>query len=239
MKNFPTKASFFVSLGHTFPKLKTENEAGIMSWVSQNTTIPIPEVLAFDSSTQNPIGHEYILLSGASGDTLSEIYHLLNDDEIAGILDQPIDILSQLHAIEWSAIGGLRLNSAGSIEVGPVIEETFWQTPDIECYWPGETIETLNIRGPYFSYVEYISAHVRKYMYAISRHKKLEVMQDTLNSLETFLKALELSAEELNKVRFKLAHRDLHFGNILFDGDSGKTTAILDWEFSGIVPFTR
>jgi len=65
-------------------------------------------------------------------------------------------------------------------------------------------------------------------MYAISRHKKLEVLQDTLNSLETFLKALELSAEELNKVRFKLAHRDLHFSNILFDRDSSKITAILD-----------
>jgi aminoglycoside phosphotransferase (APT) family kinase protein len=45
-------------------------------------------------------------------------------------------------------------------------------------------------------------------------------------------------AEKLNDVKLRLAHNDLHFGNISYDFESDRVTAILDWEFSGVVPFT-
>ena len=163
----------------------------------------------------------------------------LDQQQMDVILNQLIDILSQLHAFEWEAIGGLTFDDEGAIHVGPVLEETFWQNPDIKRFWPGETMSTLNIRGPCHSYVDYISAHMAKYMYAIERHEKLAFMRDTLCSLDEFLKALAVEAEELNKVKLRLAHKDLHFANIIFDRNSGKITAILDWEFSGVVPFTR
>jgi hypothetical protein len=45
-------------------------------------------------------------------------------------------------------------------------------------------------------------------------------------------------AKKLNDVKLRLAHKDLLFGNILYDFESDRVTAILDWEFSGVVPFT-
>ena len=226
--------------GPHLPKIKTENEAAIMCWVSKNTTIPIPRVIRYDSSTENPLNHEYTLLSCAHGQSLSDIYASLTEVQVSVIIDQLIDVLVQLHAHEWSAIGGLQFDDAGNVGLGPVLEETFWQVPDIIKYWPaGETVETLNISGPFKTYVEYISAHVRKYIHMIKVHEKLAFMREYITRLEAFLDALKEDAKELNRVKYRLAHKDLHFANVLYDVQAGHITSIIDWEFSGVVPFTR
>ena len=50
-------------------------------------------------------------------------------------------------------------------------------------------------------------------------------------------------AAEIDKVEYIVAHRDLHFANIMAapndDGTTYKITAVLDWEFAGVVPVTR
>ncbi|KAH8812454.1 kinase-like domain-containing protein [Xylogone sp. PMI_703] len=226
--------------GQHLPRIKTENEVGVMSWIAKNTTIPIPNIIAYDCTVDNPISHEYTLLSRVEGVTLSEIYQTLNDQQISQILDQLIDFLLQLHAHEWDAIGGLTVDKNGDITVGKVLDETFWQVPDIEKLWPrGETVTTLNIGGPYSTYVEYISAQIRQYIYLIQIHKKLAFMQDTIPRLEVFLTALPKYSDELNNAKLRLAHKDLHFANMLYDVKSNRITGILDWEFSGVVPFTK
>lgn len=226
--------------GHHLPYIKTKNEIGVMSWVSRNTTIPIPNVIAYDCFTNNPIGHEYTLLSRMEGATLGDIYYSLDAEQINQILDQLIDYLSQLHVHVWDEIGGLNISDDGEFLVGQVVEETFWQVPDIDKLWrPGETVATLNIRGAYRSYIEYISAQIRKYIYLIEINEKLAFMRDIIPQLNMFLEALLKHANELNHVKLRLAHKDMHFANMLYDVKSGKITAILDWEFSGVVPFTK
>jgi Phosphotransferase enzyme family len=226
--------------GPHIPRIEIINEVVIMRWISQNTTIPVPQVLSYDPSINNAIQHEYILLSLAPGHPLSEIYQLLDDIQISEIIDQLIDVLVQLHAVDWNAIGGLTFDDKGDIVIGPVLEETFWHVPEIQSFWPpGETMGTLNIQGPYPTYVDYNSAHVQRYIHAIQTHEKLAFMQDIVPRLEAFLNALADHATELNKVKLKLVHKDLHFANILFDRESSRITAILDWEFAGVVPFTK
>ena len=64
-------------------------------------------------------------------------------------------------------------------------------------------------------------------------------MRDALPRIEAFLDVLAQNAEMLNDVQLRLAHKDLHFGNILYDSDSSKITAAIDWEFASIVLFTQ
>lgn len=162
----------------------------------------------------------------------------LSEDQVTGIMNQLIDIIAQLHAYEWSHIGGLQMSDTGHIVLGPVLEETFWQAPDISRYWgPDETVETLNISGPFPSYVECVSSHVLKYIHAIETHDSLVFMRDVIPRLHAFIDALANDAAELNRVKLRLAHKDLHYGNILYD--NGTITAIIDWEFADVVPFTR
>lgn len=226
--------------GRHLPSIKTKNEIGIMTWIAKHTTIPIPAWIAYDASEENPIGHEYTLLSRVRGVTLSDVYDTLDEPQMIHVLDQVIDVLLQLHGHPWDQIGGLALNDEGEPVLAQVLDETFWQAADAEQYWPpGETVATLNIRGPYPTYVEYVSAQVRQYARLIRVHNKLEFMRETLPRLEAFVAALPRHADELNRVALRLAHKDLHLANIMFEPASGDVTAVLDWEFSGVVPFPK
>ncbi|KAF5573625.1 hypothetical protein FPANT_12237 [Fusarium pseudoanthophilum] len=223
--------------GNHLPEIKTMNEIGVMAWLSKNTTIPLPEVIAYDATNSNPIDHEYTLLSRIPGVTLSDIYGSLSDKQQNDILDQLIDFLTQLQAHPWDGIGGLTFDHRGEVQLGPVVDETFWQVPDIEALWPeGETVATLNIGGPYETYVEYMIAHVAKYIRLIQAHEKLAFMRDIIPRLEAFVAALPRHAKELNNIKLRLAHKDLHFANMMYDPSTAKITGILDWEFAGVVP---
>lgn len=82
--------------GHHLPWIKTKNEIGVMKWIPENTTIFIPDVVAYDNSVDNPTTHEYTLLSCVTRATLSEVYQSLNDQRIGHFVDQLIDFPSQL-----------------------------------------------------------------------------------------------------------------------------------------------
>lgn len=170
------------------------------------------------------------------------MFHTLNDKQMDYILDQLIDVLMELHKHPFKHIGGLCFSDKDHVVPGPVLEETFWHVADIFQYWPeGESFSALNISGPYYSYVAYITAHVERYIHAITNHPSLQFMHDTLPLLAIFLSKISESpmAEILNRVKLRLSHKDLHFGNILVDPSSARITSILDWEFSGVVPYPR
>ncbi|KIJ57294.1 hypothetical protein M422DRAFT_148887 [Sphaerobolus stellatus SS14] len=230
-ENLPNQVVLRVA-GRHLPETKTLNEVAIISWLSANTRIPVPIVIRYDASCNNPIGHEFIIQEWIPGDTLSSLYKELSETQLDGI------------------IGGLTVDKKGEIVVGRVLEETFWYEPDIEKYWsakdledgtPPQTIETLNIDGPFNTYVDYISAHMAKYVHAIEIHKSLDFMRPLLLRIRAFIKEISdpKHAVELNNIKLRLSHKDLHFANIMYDKEANLITAILDWEFGGIVPFTR
>ena len=228
--------------GNHISKIKTENEAAVLSWLHRNTGIPVPRVVAHDSSIENALHHEYILMTREAGESLADVYSSFNSTQMDIILDQLIDINAKLHEHRWSHIGGLSLNDNDNIIPGPVLEETFWFEPDILALWPaGETFDSLNISGPFASYTEYISAHLLKYKHAIETHTSLEFMQDILPQLDRFLVIItsEPMQSRLDDIPLRLAHKDLHFANILVDPTSTRITSIIDWEFAGVVPFIR
>ncbi|EWZ36203.1 kinase-like domain-containing protein [Fusarium oxysporum Fo47] len=178
-----------------------------MTWLAKNTTTPLPEVIAYHDSADNPVGHEYILLSCIQGVTLSDVYDRLSDEQVSQTLDQLIDFLAQLQASQT-----------------------------LERYGLKETVATLNIGRPYKTYVDYITA---QYIRLIQTHEKLTFMRDIVPRLEAFVASLPKLASELNKVKLRIAHRDLHFANVMFDLLPGKITGILDWEFAGVVPYPQ
>ena len=68
-----THAKLLVS-GHHPLQMKTKNEVGVMSWISKKTTIPFPDVVAFDAFVNNSVAHEHALLSRVQGAILSDVY---------------------------------------------------------------------------------------------------------------------------------------------------------------------
>jgi hypothetical protein len=225
--------------GSHIPRLKTENEAAMLSWIKKNTKIPVPAVLYFDSSEKNVLGREHMIMTRVPGVAISDVYDTLTTDQMDSILDQLTAVLLELYKIPLHHIGGFRIDTTSSTIVpGPVCEETFWQIPDVEEFWPPtENFETLNIQEFYETYTDYVTAHIGKYITAIQIHDKLAWLQ-RIPQLTCFLNKInspELKSK-LNDVLLRLAHCDLHFANILIDPATAQITGILDWEFSQVLP---
>lgn len=69
----------------------------------------------------------------------------------------------------------------------------------------------------------------------IEGHEALSPMRNLIPRIEAFIAAMDRHKEELNNTRLVLAHRDLNFGNIMYDVSRKRITAVLDWEFGAFM----
>lgn len=237
--------------GRQLPGIKTLNEVGVMNWVRKNTHIPVPEIVRYDATENNLIGHEFTLLEKAPGVSVDKVYATLDTETKTDMVRQLTEYLIELHSHPWKDgyVGGLTLRDDGETTCGPPIDEYFWQVPDLEKYWsfPGtqETLDTINPvpADGFESYVAFNVGCLERYIHAIQVHPVLQPYQDMIPRLQSFITALQKpeNMKELNRVAYILAHKDLHFANIMCDPEQPgyPITAILDWEFSGVVPAPR
>lgn len=221
--------------GKHLPRIKTINEVSIMRWVRENTTIPVPAVVRFDASEENILGHEFTLLELVPGIPLFRAWNQLDVATKHSLISQITGYQAQIHAHPFELIGGMQFSEAdGSIVPGPVLDEAFWQAPNVAEYWPaGESVSTLNISGPYESYTALCAAQVERVIYAIGKHDSLAWCRDLVPRLQAFVDMLSNDRErvrdmKLNDVRIVLAHRSLHLANIMFQPLTGIVTGIID-----------
>ncbi|KAI9745285.1 MAG: hypothetical protein M1818_001565 [Claussenomyces sp. TS43310] len=242
--------------GPHFTSIKTRNEIGFLKWVAQNTDVPVPEVVAYDATTNNELGHEFMIttrLRGVSFDGVREQLQAAGkaaqyEAHLSQFLLQMGDILEMLQRRTWSHIGGLQVRgpedrddaAAEIIVPGPVIDEQMWLQPELATIWgPHETHGSVNVGGPFASYTESLGAEADRHVHAIQRLSSLAALRQDLPRILAFRAALREHAAQLNETRLILAHRDLHFGNVMWDPEGMRITGILDWEFAGVVPIQR
>ncbi|KAJ3120700.1 hypothetical protein HK100_012691 [Physocladia obscura] len=235
--------------GNHIPSAKTLNEVGIMTWLAKHTTIPVPRIIRYCASAQqSAINHEFTILEKATGVSIDRIYDTLNAENKKLLIHQLIHFLIQLSENAWPRrfVGGLVLLDNGTIQEGPLVDEHFWMATDIETYWVDhgiiETIESLNpIDSEFDGCTAYNTAALEKYIYAIERHPSLLAFKGMIPKMQKFIAAINSDTYKnaLDDVKYILAHRDLHFGNIMCDPSDMRITAILDWEFGGVVAAPR
>ncbi|PWY83585.1 kinase-like protein [Aspergillus heteromorphus CBS 117.55] len=228
--------------GDHVPRIKTENETAILTWLQNNTSIPVPEVVAFDVTASNQLGREYLICNRCPGEAISDIYETLTETQLDSILLQLMKMLSELHQHPFTQIGGLTFSDAETrdITVGPILDEHFWFTCDIPALFPPtETFTSLNYSGPFDTFADYVTGAVKSYMHVAQIHPSLAPLRPFLPRVSAFLGLLPSHASTLNTTPIYLAHKDLHFANILYDSVTDRITSILDWEFAGAVPYPQ
>ena len=96
---------------------------------------------------------------------------------------------------------------------------------------------------PFNSYTAFSTACLERYIYAIERHPSLEGYRDFIPRVRVFIRAINSPpyVEQLNQVKYILAHKDPHFANAMVDPSDPRcpVTSVLDWEFYGVVPAPR
>jgi hypothetical protein len=50
-----------------YPKWKTLGEVAILQWVAQNSSLPVPQGLAYNIDRSNPVGFEWIMMDKVPG----------------------------------------------------------------------------------------------------------------------------------------------------------------------------
>ena len=93
------------------PYYKTEADVATNELVRHFTTIPVPTIYAFDSSTHNPIGHEWILMDKiASGKSLEDCWTTMSYEAKSGLAKISGDWTAQLSRITSSKIGSIYMH---------------------------------------------------------------------------------------------------------------------------------
>ncbi|KAF2817180.1 uncharacterized protein BDZ99DRAFT_374892, partial [Mytilinidion resinicola] len=90
------------------PWYKTQSEVATMTYIREHTKIPVPQVFAFDSSMDNALGLEWILMEMAEGREYEQIEEDLSPEEDQDAIYGKV--------AEWThELQGLGFDTIGSI----------------------------------------------------------------------------------------------------------------------------
>ncbi|KAI1463847.1 phosphotransferase enzyme family-domain-containing protein [Daldinia caldariorum] len=88
------------------PRTMTESEVATLRWVDQNTRLPVPKVHYYDSTRNNPIGFEWILMDRIDGTPLFECWRSTTQDAKERIVKQIAEYAAICFACQFN--GGER-----------------------------------------------------------------------------------------------------------------------------------
>ncbi len=89
------------------PYYKMESEVATTELVRHSTTIPVPIIFAYDSSTQNKLGLEWMLMEKVAGTRLTEAWSTLSDSSKSFLTKRVADWVKQMSSIVGDKIGGI------------------------------------------------------------------------------------------------------------------------------------
>jgi len=82
-----------------YPRRKTRCEVTTLRWVRENTSVPVPEVFAFDESSDNEIGFEWILMEFVQGVSADKLWPCLSMVQKAAFTEQIAGFVAELSGL--------------------------------------------------------------------------------------------------------------------------------------------
>ncbi|KAI1502865.1 hypothetical protein F5X99DRAFT_146324 [Biscogniauxia marginata] len=221
----------------------------------KETTIPVPEIIAFSYTAESPIGHGFIITEYVEGTTLNALGFRIGrkwqnqnrrdpSSALASIYGQLADVYTQLRGLEFSKIGALGMPMAADQDITvrhrPLPIEALLQHVeglDPTCFFPeNKTFSTS---------CEYVAASVKLAMNLLRKTRNPDIgpgeedAQNDLFAYYTFCRYVSDSwtRKSGNSGPFVLMHGDmsLHGDNLIWDKDLN-LRAVIDWEWSYTVP---
>lgn len=87
--------------------IKTMNEVSTVDWISRTTNIPVPRVIAYQSSRENPIGFEWITMTRMPGRPLKELWRSLSFSAKTSLVGESAAYSTCLFQNQLQGIGNL------------------------------------------------------------------------------------------------------------------------------------
>lgn len=232
------------------PHYTTASEVATMDFLRTVLGLPVPEVLAYSTSPDNPVGAEYILMERVEGESLSSRWLSLTTDEVKDIMSQIADMERKIFDFHFPAYGSLyhKKDLDGEAQI-PLVEDFCIGPVSARQFWHGERSRTEIDRGPWLSPVDCFTSAARREMAVIRHHAKPQPRQtfllptkyDIHPSEHTSLlsRFLQLAPHLIPPGSYSaptLRHPDLSLSNILLAPGSSKIVSIIDWQDAVIFP---
>lgn len=131
------------------PHYTIASEVATMDFLRTVLKLPVPEVLVYSATSDNPVGAEYILMERVEGESLSSRWLSLTTDEVKDIMTQIADIERKIFDFHFPAYGSLyyKKDLDGETQI-PIVENFVIGPVSARQFWHGERSKTEIDRGP-------------------------------------------------------------------------------------------
>lgn len=185
------------------PWYKVQSEVATMEYVRINTTIPVPRVYAFDSSMNNAVGLEWILMEGIQGDSYWDAADFMSTEAKLKVQRKIAEWMDQLSKLTFDGIGSLYYQwdrtspNFGQFKLGPIVHQTFM---------PAKRAQYEVFHGPYGSLAEYYHALLEIQLAEANDTETKSKVENELVEVE-FREGMRARALELRDKKLDINHR--------------------------------
>jgi len=223
---------------------KVRSEVATLDYIKRRTTIPVPAVIAHNSSSDNELGFEWILMEKVPGVQLSDSWPSLSDTTKSSITREIASYILQMrkHCL-FHEIGGLYHSTEDEFILGPIVTQFM--------FMGGRRHLLPRNRGPYSHDSEFMRAfidvqkadiHLLQTMPFEHPNFDEDLLEDgpdiihAMDNLLTLVPKLFPTVENDKPFRTVLLHPDLSLNNIMIDPRTLKVAGIIDWECTNASP---
>lgn len=228
----------------------TASEVATMDFLRAVLKLPVPEVFAYSTTSENPVGAEYILMERVEGESLSSRWLSLTTDEVKDIMIQIAEMERKIFDFRFPAYGSLyHTKDLDWKHQIPIVEDFVIGPVSSREFWHGERSKTEIDRGPWLSPLDCVTSAARREMAVIQRHAKPQPRQTFLlptnynihpsehtSLLSQFLQVAPHLIRPGSYSAPTLRHPDLSLSNILLAPGTSKIISIIDWQGATILP---
>lgn len=233
------------------PRYKTESEVATIEFVRQNTSMPVPHIIAFDANNQNELGFEWILMDMMPGVTLRKGWRKMSWNAKEEIIRQLVKDQARLFEHRFQKIGNIFRESDRSLQItqeNRLSIDTFTldRMVSLIFFWGDHLTHDVS-NGPFTSSHDWLKARLQLVLTDQGRIISSSCDEDEIEDAEFAHDLAKKLLEILPTVALPnssagepsvLFHDDLSMQNIMVD-ESGRLTAVIDWECVSAVPLWR
>ncbi|KAF8602341.1 hypothetical protein BDV93DRAFT_557595 [Ceratobasidium sp. AG-I] len=245
-------------------RLTTQSEVATIDFLRSRLQAPIPKILAWQASSDNPVGCEYILMERCPGDPLGHHMHAIRDKSL---LTQIADFQIKLSSVRFSQYGSIFYKDHVSPELQnrPLYaegepedhcSERFRIGPSVERRFYRRERASMNLdRGPWRdtqSYINAVAAAEVSWIQSYSDSSDARRQNGAYNTSEQHISLLAqwtrlapaIIPSDPRLLDPVLVHPDLHAANVMLNTGRGIVTkpsifavnGIIDWQNAMVRP---
>ena len=215
------------------------SEALTMRLIKRETTIPVPEVFAFDASLENELGCPFILMEHVRGKALHGVWWSQSVSQArreqfrVRALHDIAEAMTQLNALTFNQGGSLLFDDKGNVSGMRSLNMLDLETQYAKLRSPDydDSLAFCQI-GPFSDPKSHLLSLLDTNE---GKSERSTVMQGACKLLRLFIEWSIMRTENGREKPFVLAHPDLDSQNIFVD-DDGSLTGIIDFDWIAAVP---